>query len=100
MAQNPRSRGGSPEAEAIAEAAEPFERQEKADLRPLLERIGDARVILIGEASHGTAEFYEMRARITRELVALRGVRIVAVVADWPDARQIDRFVHDEAADP
>jgi protein-L-isoaspartate(D-aspartate) O-methyltransferase len=66
-------------------------------LRPLLERIGDARVVLIGEASHGTAEFYEMRARITRDLIALKGFRIVAVEADWPDARAIDRFVHDEA---
>jgi protein-L-isoaspartate(D-aspartate) O-methyltransferase len=86
--------------EAVAKAAEPFERQEKANLRPLLERIGEARVVLIGEASHGTAEFYEMRARITRELIALKGFRIVAAEADWPDARQIDRFVHDERPNP
>jgi protein-L-isoaspartate(D-aspartate) O-methyltransferase len=87
-------------AQFVAGAAEPFERLEKVKLRPLLERIGDARVVLIGEASHGTAEFYELRARITRELVALKGFRIVAVEADWPDARQIDRFVNDETPDP
>ena len=79
-------------ADAVAQAAEPFERQDKANLRPLLERIGDARIVLIGESSHGTAEFYEMRARITRELIALKGFRIVAAEADWPDARQIDRW--------
>lgn len=93
----PHTRGTPAAADAVAQAAEPFERQDKANLRPLLERIGDARVVLIGESSHGTAEFYEMRARITRELIALKGFRIVAVEADWPDARQIDRFVHGEA---
>jgi erythromycin esterase-like protein len=87
-------------AETVARGAEPFARAANADLRPLLQRIGDARVILLGEASHGTAEFYEMRARITRELVALKGVRIVAVEADWPDARQIDRFVRGTAPGP
>lgn len=80
-------------ADIIAAAAEPFDHYHSADLKPLLERIGDARVILLGEASHGTAEFYEMRARITRELIEHKNVRIVAVEADWPDARQIDRFV-------
>jgi protein-L-isoaspartate(D-aspartate) O-methyltransferase len=88
-------------AATVARGAEPFGRHEDADLAPLLERIGDARVILLGEASHGTAEFYEMRARITRELVAADPrVRIVAVEADWPDARQIDRYVRGKTADP
>src|SRR5690606_11539937 len=86
-------------AETVAEAAEPFEQIESAALEPLLERVGDARVILLGEATHGTAEFYEMRARITRALIARKGVRIVAVEADWPDAHHVDRFVRgDEAA--
>jgi protein-L-isoaspartate(D-aspartate) O-methyltransferase len=85
----------------VARAAEPFASSADADLRPLLERIGKARVVLLGEASHGTAEFYEMRARITRALIAEdSAVRIVAVEADWPDARQIDRFVRGETPDP
>lgn len=80
--------------EIVGLAAEPFERGESADVAPLLKRIGDARVVLLGEASHGTAEFYDMRARITLALIdADPNVRIVAVEADWPDARQVDRFV-------
>ena len=85
----------------VARGAEPFATGADADLRPLLERIGKARVVLLGEASHGTAEFYEMRARITRALIAEDpDVRIVAVEADWPDARQMDRFVRGEMPDP
>lgn len=80
-------------AEIVAGAAEPFDRLEHANLAPLLGRIGGSRVILLGEATHGTAEFYAMRARITRELIERGNVRIVAVEGDWPDAHQIDRFV-------
>src|SRR5690606_26157412 len=86
--------------EHVARDAEAFDGYRDADLAPLLQRIGDARVVLLGEASHGTAEFYEMRARITRALIEQAGVRIVAVEADWPDARQIDRFVRDAQPDP
>jgi protein-L-isoaspartate(D-aspartate) O-methyltransferase len=82
----------------VAAAAQPFDAYENADLRPLLRRIGNARVVLLGEATHGTADFYEMRARITQELIAHAGVQIVAVEADWPDARQVDRYVRGEAA--
>ncbi len=56
--------------------------------------------MLLGEASHGTAEFYEMRARITRELVERKGFNIIAVEADWPDAACIDRYIHDSSSDP
>ena len=81
-------------AEIVTRAAEPFERCDSANLEPLLARIGDARVVLLGEGSHGTAEFYDMRARLTLALIESDpNVRIVAVEADWPDARQIDRFV-------
>ena len=82
-------------AAAIAGAAEPFPDLESADLRPLLQRIGDARVVLLGECTHGTAEFYRMRARITRELVEHKGFTIVAAEADWPDAARIDHYVRD-----
>lgn len=75
----------------VREAAEPFADVEGAALGSLLERIGDARVVLLGESTHGTAEFYRMRARITRELVK-RGFDIVAVEADWPDAAAVDRW--------
>jgi protein-L-isoaspartate(D-aspartate) O-methyltransferase len=77
----------------IADACEPFESLETADLGPLLERIGDARLVLIGEASHGTSEFYRMRARITRELISKKNFRFVAIEGDWPDAARIDHFV-------
>jgi protein-L-isoaspartate(D-aspartate) O-methyltransferase len=77
----------------IAESAEAFTNIEGADLDPLLARIGDARVVLLGEATHGTSEFYAMRARITRELINRKGFGIVAVEADWPDAARIDHYV-------
>ena len=63
--------------------------------RALFERIGEARVVLLGEATHGTVEFYRMRARITRELIERKGFTIVAVEADWPDAARIDHYVRD-----
>ena len=63
------------------------------DYDALLERIGDARVVLLGEASHGTHEFYRERARITRRLIRERGVTAVAVEGDWPDAHRVNRYV-------
>jgi protein-L-isoaspartate(D-aspartate) O-methyltransferase len=77
----------------IRETAEPFGDIEGAELGPLLERIGDCRLVLLGEATHGTSEFYRMRARITRELIEKKGFNLVAVEADWPDAAQVDRYV-------
>src|SRR5918912_2522080 len=63
------------------------------DYDRLLELIGDARFVLIGEASHGTPEFYRQRALITRRLIAERGFTAVAVEADWPDAYEVNRYV-------
>jgi len=77
----------------IASAAEPFGSIETADLNPLLSRIGDARVVLIGEASHGTSEFYRMRDRISRALIETKGFNFVAIEGDWPDAARIDHYV-------
>ncbi len=79
-------------AKLIAECAEPIHRIEGAPLEGLLERIGDARVVLLGEATHGTSEFYRMRARLTQQLVLRHGFRAVAVEADWPDAAAVDRY--------
>ena len=68
-----------------------------ADLDPLLERIGDARIVLLGEASHGTAEFYAWRDRLTRRLAAEHGAGFVAVEGDWPDCHRVHRAVTGEA---
>jgi protein-L-isoaspartate(D-aspartate) O-methyltransferase len=57
------------------------------------DRFGEARIVLLGEASHGTSEFYRARAAITRRLIEGHGFNIVAVEADWPDAANVDRFV-------
>src|SRR4051812_14628188 len=65
----------------------------KDDYAPLLELIGNAPVVLLGEASHGTHEFYRERARITRRLIDEKGFGAVAVEADWPDAFRVNRWV-------
>jgi erythromycin esterase-like protein len=59
----------------------------------LLDLIGDARIVLIGEASHGTHEFYRQRAVITKRLIEEKGFNAVAVEADWPDAHRVNRYV-------
>ncbi|HSU83800.1 MAG TPA: protein-L-isoaspartate(D-aspartate) O-methyltransferase [Thermoanaerobaculia bacterium] len=87
-------------AKLIREEAEPFGDIETADLGALLERIGDSRVVLLGEATHGTSEFYRFRARLTRELIVQKGFNLVAVEADWPDAARIDRYVRDRPGPP
>lgn len=65
----------------------------------LLARIGDARIVLLGEATHGTHEFYRERAFITRRLIVEKGFSAVAVEADWPDAYRINRYVRGTSAD-
>src|ERR671936_489033 len=69
------------------------------DYDPLLALIGDARFVLLGEASHGTHEFYRERARITRRLIEERGFTVVAVEADWPDAYRVNRWVRGRSED-
>jgi protein-L-isoaspartate(D-aspartate) O-methyltransferase len=77
----------------VREAAEPLHDIDNDPVDALLERIADSRVVLLGEGTHGTSEFYRMRARITKELIARRGFQFVAVEADWPDAARIDDYV-------
>ncbi|HEY7481752.1 MAG TPA: erythromycin esterase family protein [Gemmatimonadales bacterium] len=84
----------------LRETAERFSGIAEAQLGSLLERIGDARVVLLGEATHGSSEFYRMRARITRELIERKGFSIVAVEADWPDAAWVDRYIRHAAIPP
>ena len=77
----------------ITDAAEPFGSIDTVDLVPLLERVGDARLVLLGEATHGTSEFYRMRERISRELIVKKGFRFIAIEGDWPDAARVDHYV-------
>jgi erythromycin esterase-like protein len=77
----------------IAEAAEPLPEIDDPAFGAMFDRYADARVVLLGEASHGTSEFYRARAAISRRLIERHGFNIVAVEADWPDAATIDRFV-------
>jgi erythromycin esterase-like protein len=69
------------------------------DYDPLLNVIGEARVVLLGEASHGTHEFYHNRAEITRRLIKEKGFNAVAVEADWPDAYRVNRYVRNASDD-
>ncbi|GAB7192945.1 hypothetical protein NUM3379_36540 [Kineococcus sp. NUM-3379] len=64
--------------------------RDEGDLDPLLERIGDARFVLLGEGSHGTSEFYTWRTAITRRLVTGKGFSFVAVEGDWPDCHRVN----------
>lgn len=66
---------------------------DRGDFDVLLDRIGDARIVLLGEASHGTSEFYRWRAALTQRLIAERGFSFVAVEGDWPDCDRVDRSV-------
>lgn len=70
------------------------------DYDGLLELVGDRRLILLGEATHGTHEFYRERARITKRLIEEKGFNAVAVEADWPDAYRVNRYVMGQSSDP
>ena len=65
----------------------------------MLECVGDARFVLLGEASHGTHEFYRERAQISKRLIVERGFSAVAVEADWPDAYRVNTFVRGAGED-
>jgi erythromycin esterase-like protein/predicted phosphoribosyltransferase len=69
------------------------------DYDGLLELIGDNSIVLLGESSHGTHEFYQHRARITKRLIGEMGFTAVAVEADWPDACRVNRFVRGDSDD-
>ncbi|HWQ11284.1 MAG TPA: erythromycin esterase family protein [Roseiflexaceae bacterium] len=78
--------------EALRQTAHPLEGAAH-DYDPLIEQIGAARLVLLGEASHGTHEFYRERAEITKRLIEEHGFTAVAVEADWPDAYRVNRYV-------
>lgn len=78
----------------IREGLEVIDDLEAPDLDGFLDRVGDSRVVLLGESTHGTADFYELRAKITQRLVQEKGFNIVALEADWPDAEGINSYIH------
>src|SRR6202008_1273551 len=72
---------------------EPLPPPDAREFGPVFDRFGAAEVVLLGEATHGTSEFYRARAAITRRLIEQHGFNIVAVEADWPDAARLGRYV-------
>jgi erythromycin esterase-like protein len=86
------------ETSVLAQHARPLDLADP-DYGDLLERIGNASIVLIGEASHGTHEFYQQRARITQHLIEQHGFHAVAVEADWPAALRVHRYVMEETDD-
>src|SRR5918997_1711672 len=77
----------------VREAAEPLPPIDDDGFGAMFDRFADAKVVLLGEATHGTSEFYRARAAITRRLIEEHGFNIVSVEADWPDAARIDAYV-------
>ncbi|KQQ13524.1 hypothetical protein ASF53_11085 [Methylobacterium sp. Leaf123] len=82
----------------LRDAALPLSGEER-NYDPLIALIGQARFVLLGEATHGTHEFYEERAAITKRLIREKGVRAVAIEADWPDAWRVNRYVRGDSED-
>ena len=82
----------------VREFAQPLTGADE-DYDGLLEMIGDSSVVLLGEASHGTHEFYRQRAEITKRLIVEKGFNVVAAEADWPDAYRINRYVRGASDD-
>jgi erythromycin esterase len=95
MARRSRTRFEEPEAtdlvDAVRELTNPLESPD--DLDPLLERIGGAQFVLLGEASHGTADYYDWRRRISERLIREQGFSFIAVEGDWPDCYRVNRYV-------
>src|SRR5688572_30027287 len=84
--------------DAVRRSATPL-RESAPDFSTLVDSIGHARFVLLGEASHGTHEFYEARARMTQRLITKHGFSAVAVEGDWPDAYRVNRYVRGEGDD-
>ena len=77
--------------EAVKKYAIPFEKNE--DLTKIIEAIGDAKIVLLGEASHGTSEFYSVRAALSKRLIEEKGFSIIAVEGDWPPSQHVNRYI-------
>ena len=97
MIQHPHAQRGRRPAAAIAPLAAQLRRaalplSSPDDLDPLIDAIGDARFVLLGEATHGTSEFYRWRADITKRLVREKNFSFIAVEGDWPDCYRVNRY--------
>lgn len=91
---SPQGRNGEDlDAVRLAAQAQSSRLDDERDLDPLMERIGGARFVLLGEASHGTSEFYTWRTRITQRLIREKGFSFIAVEGDWPDCYRVNRYV-------
>lgn len=77
--------------DAIQKYALPYKTNE--DLTPILDAIGDAKIVLLGEASHGTSEFYTVRAELSKRMIEEKGFTLIAVEGDWPSTQHINRFI-------
>src|SRR5437870_4617487 len=88
-------RRDSPETAELIRQVRPLCRplQDAHDLDPLLERIGESHYVLLGEASHGTAEYYTWRAKLSQRLIREKGFSFIAVEGDWPDCYRVNRYV-------
>jgi len=96
-----RAEGADEAAALVRSFCEPLPTPEEIDeFGAFFDRFADAKLILLGEASHGTSEFYKARAAITRRLIQQHWFNIVAVEADWPDAARIDHHVRHHAHEP
>ncbi|HEX7752167.1 MAG TPA: erythromycin esterase family protein [Novosphingobium sp.] len=84
----------------LRNAAEPLPSPESPSFASSFDRFGYARIVLLGEATHGTHEFYAARSAITRHLIERHGFNVVAVEGDWPDIARIDDYVRHEAKRP
>jgi erythromycin esterase-like protein len=86
------------DAEFVREIAQPLSGSAN-DYDGLLKLIGDARFVLLGEATHGTHEFYSERAAITKRLIAEKDFSILAIEADWPDSSRVHRYIRGATTD-
>lgn len=84
--------------EYIKKHAKPFESVD--DLDPLINAIGDAKYVLLGESSHGTSEFYTIRAELTKRLIKEKGFSVIAVEGDWPSCQSINRYIKNIGSPP
>ena len=101
VAEVRRAQGADETAALIRASCEPIPSpDDMEEFGAYFDRFADAKVILLGEATHGTSQFYRARAAITRRLIERHGFNIVAVEADWPDAARIDRYVRHRAHEP
>jgi erythromycin esterase-like protein len=101
LSDRPATRAPDELVQALRQYAEPLPSPDDVhDFGACFDRFGDARIVLLGEATHGSSEFYRARAAITRRLIERHGFTVVAVEADWPDAARINDYVRHQAPRP